>query len=410
MDIVMLALPRWDGPYSSTAFSLARELARNNRVFYIDNPYTWKDVVTKFKTPQIRRRLNDLLDGRNCVTHKTDDGRQLYCVTTPPTIPFNFLPAGNIYDFFSWWNDRIFFRALHRLFKQFAIRDFLFVNVYNPFYGREFPDFFSPRLFVYYSVDNIGQSSYVSKHGPWLEAEMMRKADVALTTSKELWKQACKRTPSAFYLPNAADVGLFLQKKHQFAERPQEFAGIRTPIIIYTGHIDVRIDYDLIRAILRNHPGKTLVMIGPHSIEQSLYDELAAFPNMKFLGRRNLVELPAYLHHSHCAIIPFKCNDLTKSIYPLKVNEYLAAGLPVVSTCFSEDIQGFSEVVEIADTQEDFCRRITVAIGNDTEASRDQRVKVASRNNWEDRAHRFWEIVTKSAAWSIHSNSIAPIS
>jgi teichuronic acid biosynthesis glycosyltransferase TuaH len=151
-------------------------------------------------------------------------------------------------------------------------------------------------------------------------------------------------------------------------------------------------------------------MIGPHSIDQALYDDLAAFPNMRFLGRRNLADLPAYLHHSHCAIIPFKCNDLTKSIYPLKVNEYLAAGLPVVSTAFSEDIQAFSEVVEISESADDFCRRITVAMGNDTEASRHQRVQIASCNTWEDRARRFWDIVTKSAAWSIHSNSIAPMS
>src|SRR5688572_20773037 len=165
MDIVMLALPRWDGPYSSTAFSLARELSRNNRVFYIDNPYTWKDIFTRYKTPQLQRRLKDLLAGRNCITNQTDEGRQLYCVTTPPSLPCNFLPSGDIYDVFSSWNDRIFFRALRRLFRQFAINDFLFVNVYNPFYGRSFPDFFSPRLFGYYSVDNIGRSLYVSKHG-----------------------------------------------------------------------------------------------------------------------------------------------------------------------------------------------------------------------------------------------------
>jgi glycosyltransferase involved in cell wall biosynthesis len=263
-------------------------------------------------------------------------------------------------------------------------------------------------MFIYYSVDNIGQSLYVSKHGPRLEAEMMRKADFALTTSRELWRQARKSNPKAYYLPNAAEVGLFIQKPHQYAERPPEFADIKTPIIIYTGHIDVRLDYDLIRGILHAHPGKTLVMVGPHSIDKGLYDELAAFPNMKFLGRRSLSQLPVYLHHSHCAIIPFKCNELTKSIYPLKVNEYLAAGLPVVATAFSEDIQGFSDVIEIADSQEDFCRKITAAITNDTETSRDERVKVASGNNWEDRARKFWEIVGQFA--SPHSNSIAPMS
>src|SRR6187399_652951 len=101
MDIIMLALPRWDGPYSSTAFSMAKELARSNRVFYIDNPFTFKDVVSGMKLPQIRRRLPSLLRGRNAVKNLSDEGRQLYCVTPPPMFPANFLPAGTSYEILS---------------------------------------------------------------------------------------------------------------------------------------------------------------------------------------------------------------------------------------------------------------------------------------------------------------------
>jgi teichuronic acid biosynthesis glycosyltransferase TuaH len=406
----MLALPRWDGPYSSTAFSMAKELARRNRVFYIDNPFTLKDVLTGGNRPQIRHRMPYLLTGRNAVKDLSDEGRQLFCVTPSPMFPANFLPAGWAYDTASGWNDKIFFRSMRRIIEQFQIRDFIFVNVYNPFYGRRFPSFFRPKMFIYYSVDNIGQSAYVSRHGPRLEAEVMRRADLSLTTSRELWNQARRRSSSAYYLPNAADIGLFLRRPHINIERPEEFKDLDTPIIVYTGHIDVRVDLHLVRQILRHHPNKTLVMIGPHSIDQEAYDELSAFPNMRFLGRRDISQLPAYLYHSHCAIIPFKCNELTRSIYPLKVNEYLAAGLPVVSTSFSEDIQGFANVIEIGESSVDFCYKIATAIRYDSDDSRKQRIEVASSNTWESRAQRFWEIVGKFVSSPGQSNSIAPMS
>jgi hypothetical protein len=81
-----------------------------------------------------------------------------------------------------------------------------------------------------------------------------------------------------------------------------------------------------------------------------------------------------------------------------------------VATSFSEDIQGFSDVIEVADSESDFCRKITAAICNDTENSRQQRITIASGNNWEDRAKKFWEIVRQVAQPSAHSNSMAPMS
>lgn len=404
----MLALPRWDGLYSSTAFSLARELSKKNRVFYIDNPFTIKDVAVGFRAPRVRKRMKALLFGDELCTNLGDATHNLVAVTPPVTLPINFLPEGNMYEWFSRVNDKIFFSAVKKIIDRFLIRDFIFINVFNPFYGRHFPKFFKPRLFIYYSVDNIGHSLYVQKHGPRLENAIIKKANLALTTSKDLLNTAIKKTDRAYYLPNAADVSLFTRKPGGRGPVPEEFKSIKTPIIIFTGHIDVRVDDGLLVSILENHPDKTLVMLGPHSLSREKYDKLAAYPNMLFLGRRDLAELPAYLYHAHCAIIPFKCDELTKSIYPLKVNEYLAAGLPVVSTPFSEDIEGFRDVIHISDSNIDFCYKISEAIDSDKEQTRKAREKVASGNNWENRASRFWEIVNDHVA--AHSNSIAPMS
>jgi hypothetical protein len=124
-----------------------------------------------------------------------------------------------------------------------------------------------------------------------------------------------------------------------------------------------------------------------------LYDELTSFNNVIFTGKKDISELPAYLHFVQSTIIPFKCNTLTKSIYPLKVNEYLAAGKPVVSTPFSEDIMAFRGTIEIAWTNEDFSSAITNSIATDSPDRTHARQCAAEQNTWEARAASFWGVI-----------------
>lgn len=395
LDIIMLALPRWDGPYSSTAFSLAKELSKKNRVFYIDNPFTIKDLFADRKKSQIEKRKNALVYGKESFTKIGEGDQRLVAVTPRVTLPINFLSAGPVYDWLSRINDEILFSTIKKMLEEFDIEEYIFINVFNPFYAVKFPDFFRPRLFIYYSVDNIGHCAYVHRHGPRLEEEAVNRASFILATSRELTNNV-KRKDNVHFLPNAADISLFLSDN--YIAPPEEFRSITTPIIIYVGHIDQRIDFDLIKNILKSHPDKTLVMLGPHSIGEDLYNELTQFKNMKFLGRRDLAQLPHYLYYSHCCIIPFKCNEQTKSIYPLKINEYLATGRPVVSTPFSEDISTFSKLIYIGDSQEDFSQKISFAIEQDTVEQRAIRTKAVLENNWENRANEFRSIAGKYLA------------
>jgi hypothetical protein len=95
-----------------------------------------------------------------------------------------------------------------------------------------------------------------------------------------------------------------------------------------------------------------------------------------------------------CALIPFLCNTLTASIYPLKINEYLAAGKPVVSTGFSDDIRSFADCIYLAENPGDFVRLVGEALAeNDPEKTR-RRIEVAESNTWEARIRQLQDIVT----------------
>ena len=104
-DLVFLALPRWDGPYSSTAYSLAKALSKHTRVFYVDNPFTVKDFLVHRRSAQMTLRRNALLKGKDLFFTPDKNHPNLITVTPRLTLPINWLPSGWIYDSFSRFND-----------------------------------------------------------------------------------------------------------------------------------------------------------------------------------------------------------------------------------------------------------------------------------------------------------------
>ncbi len=392
-DIIMLALPRWDGAYSSTAFSLAKEFSKHNRVFYIDNPFTVKDFIVGLRSEQIISRKKALLFGNSVYTTIENHSENLIAVTTKLTFPINFLPNGFLYRKISFLNDKIVFNTIRNLLRDYSIKDFIFINSFNPFYLQNFPSFFKPALYVYHTVDDISHSKYINKHGPRLENAAIRMADMTFTTSRELKRLKSSLSENIYYLPNAADAELFRTSITEKFSVPKELVAIDKPIVIYTGHIDLRLDYELLKYILQAHPDKFFLMVGPISLSKELFDEIASFNNVCFTGKKDIASLPGYLHYAHCAIIPFKCNVLTRSIYPLKVNEYLAAGKPVISTAFSEDIIDFKGVIEVATGYDDFSNAITLAVDSDSAEKINARLLVAKGNTWDARVKSFWGIV-----------------
>ncbi|MEZ4829311.1 MAG: glycosyltransferase [Bacteroidia bacterium] len=395
LPIIMPALARWDGPYSSTAFSLAKTLAQTRRVFYFDNPFTWKDVIAGWRTEQINRRKNALLFNNNICTNLADTPPFLSVVTPPPVWPANWLSPGATYNRLSRLNNQKFIRTLRQILRQNDIKNYLLLNVFNPFVGFDIPPDIRPALSVYYSVDAIAESVYIKKHGPTLEKRMLREADVCLATSSALQKYCETHTDKPVYLlPNGADVGLFRTAMEATLPRPAELAVETRKVIVYTGAIGLRNDFELMKKIAEVHSDKLLLLVGPVT---ATYEEvgLGQMDNVRFTGSKPLEALPAYLQHADCAIIPFRCNALTRSIYPLKLHEYLAAGKAVVSTPFSPDIEAFGEYIRLAGDHDNFVAAVGEAVEDNSPENKQKRMAVATENDWSARVKQLEEIITR---------------
>lgn len=395
-DIICFSLSRWDSEISSPALSLAKEFARNNRVFYIDHPFSWKDYYQLKHTPQIQQRKQALLHGKNPYSNPPSLPSNITVVTTQLTWPINFLPPGFLYNRMAKWNDAIVLRTIRQLIKDFQLKDFLYLNFFDPYFVQQLPDDIKSKTAasVYQSMDDISQVAYSHRHGTRLEEQIVRNFDYTLCTSKELTRLKSPFSGNVFFHPNAADIDIFKTAVTQTLAKPEALQGIDRKIIGYTGSIEYRSDFELLKKIATYHSDKILFLVGPIQGNEVKEFGLDQLPNVIFAGPRKITELPAFLQYFDCVIIPFRKNTLTKSIYPLKINEYLAAGKPVIATHFSEDIYTFREVAYIAENHEGFCELIDTAINSNNAALQQQRIAVAEQNTWTARVERFWEIVS----------------
>jgi len=391
-DLICLSLSRWDAPVSSPAISLCRELARTNRIFYIEHPFSWKDYIKENRQPRIRSRRKAFTHQREAYSHPPAYPDNFVTVTPPLVYPVNFLPPGKIYDGLSKQNDRILLNTVRKLIIDYGIREFLFINFYDPFFLRSLPGDLAPLQYIYQCMDDIAEESYTARHGIELEKEIFSKADKVLCTSTELARYASQYASNVFLHPNAADTRLFQRATGKQFTRPPDLPEGR-PIIGFIGNIEYRMDFDLLRMVAKYHADKLIYMIGPVTGDYAEDAGIRFIPNIVIAGPRKMEELPAYLQYFDCCIIPYKKNKLTRSIYPLKINEYLSAGKPVVSTNFSVDIDSFSDNAYIAGSNEDFIQMINQAIKEDSEQLRASRVKASMENSWEKRAEQFWEII-----------------
>ena len=389
-DIILIGLSRLDNILNSSAFNIASEWAKTNRVFYINRPYSLKDYFLVGEAGAEWRNKKGIF-GKNTFESVLINNEEIIAVTPALSLPINFLQDGALYDFLHAYNERVVADAVSELIKKYHIKNYVFFNNFIPAYFDVIPDHITqPLLKVYRSSDDISQEPYIAKHGVRKEQIAVKEADLVLVSSFGLQQKLSDLRDPVYRIPNAADFELF----NDFSEltKPEDLIAFEGKKLIFlSGNISkLRIDYQLLSDIAVRFADCQLLIAGPVKDTELSDFQLNKFENITWLGAMSLANLARYLAYSDCAIIPFLKNTLTAGIYPLKINEYLAAGKPVVSTNFSEDIAGFSDCIYLANSNEEFIAQIERALNESGDIDLiQQRVTVAKSNNW---AHRMAEI------------------
>jgi glycosyltransferase involved in cell wall biosynthesis len=397
-DVILIGLSRWDNILNSSVLNIASEWAKTNRVFYIDRPFSVKDFFIN-RDNEALQRSSALLFGKNKYRKVSLHQHGIIAVTPSLSLPINILPEGKYYDFFHAYNRKIIAQSIASIIQDYGVKNYIFFNSFIPEYFDVIPNNLrQPLLKVYRSSDDISQEPYIAKHGVKKEQMAVKEADLVLVSSYGLQKKLALIKEPIYRVPNAARYELFFNL--DLNKKPAIIEDLQGKIIFLSGNIsNLRIDYNLLSLVSKAFPEHNILIAGPYNQAEIEASGLVNCPNIKWLGPMKLEEIAQILAFIDCAIIPFLCNLLTSGIYPLKINEYLAAGKPVVSTCFSEDILTFSSCIYLAKNSQEFLEQIQLALDEPIASElKEKRQNLAKENNWEQRMAEIKHLVNLQIA------------
>jgi len=260
-----------------------------------------------------------------------------------------------------------------------------------------FSDHLRARCTVYDCMDELANFRFAPPELIPLERELFAAADLVFTGGHSLFEAKREQHPSVHAFPSSVDAGHFAAARDG-AEAPEQ-SGLPYPRLGFYGVIDERMDLDLLAAMADARPDWTIVMIGP--VVKIDPADLPQRPNIVYFGPKLYDELPAYAAGWDVALMPFAINEATRFISPTKTPEYLAAGLPVVSTPITDVIRHYGDAagVLIADTPERFvaaCEQALVLRGADT-GWREEADALLSEQSWDQVAARMLTLVRQVA-------------
>lgn len=247
-------------------------------------------------------------------------------------------------------------------------------------------DLLDPELVVYHCVDDIAaQEGIDAASFAAAEQRYARRADLVIASSPLLAERMRLLSDNVLYAPNVADTAGFAAAL-QPGPVDGALAALPEPRIVFVGAVVAKkLDFGLIVALARAHREWAFALVGPVGLGDPETDTAAleAEPNVHLLGARAHAELPAVLRGAAAGLIPYRSSRLTASIFPMKVYEYLAAGLPVVAT----GLPALADVrdVELVDGTAAAVAALERALADDSPERRHARSDAARGYSWERR-------------------------
>ncbi len=248
--------------------------------------------------------------------------------------------------------------SYHEIIKKildYAITNFEIKNYiawyYTPMAYR-FTRHLNPSLTIFDCMDELSNFAFAPKELKDLEAELFSKSDVVFTGGNSLYEAKKDKHHNIYPFPSSIDKNHFMQAR----KLRNQTSKAENPTIGFFGVVDERMDLKLLEETARLRPNWNFAVIGPVvKIDEATLPRL---DNIQYVGMKSYQELPKFIATWNIAMMPFALNDSTKFISPTKTPEYLAAGLPVISTAIRDvvDPYGVNGLAYIVESPEEFIK------------------------------------------------------
>ena len=395
-EIVCVGFADWDTELWTNQQHLMSRLARENRVLFVESLGLRQPQLAGRDLARIARRLR-----RGLAPPRASDG--LY-VLSPLVLPLHNHAAVRAL------NRRLLRAQVGRATRALGMRRPI-LWAYVP-QAEALIEELDPELVVYHCVDDIAAQAGVDMESfRAAERRFAARADLVLASAPALAARMRELSGNVLYAPNVADTELFARALVDLSPSNQDpsaslkqspvddppdrgpivqpdpvVAALPRPRIVFTGAIVAKkLDVPMLASLARARPEWSFALVGPVGAGDPGTDvsALSEEPNIHLLGTRTYEQLPAVLRGADAGLIPYARNALTESIFPMKVYEYLAAGLPVVATPLPA-LAGIAEVATAPDA-EGIARLLEEAIAGDNPERRAERSRAAAAHSWERR-------------------------
>jgi len=325
----------WDSDPLSKKHIMLR-LAKSNRVLWINSIGNRRPTASARDLKRIIKKLKDFTRGQRQV------GDRIF-VYSPIAVPL--LSS----SFARWLNRKALRWSVMRVARRLGFRNPV-TWTFEPA-SAEVAGSLGENALVYHCVDEFSEFTGTDKDAILeLERRLMQKSDCVIVSSDRLYSSKRPHNPKTFIVTHGVDVLHFRKACHPQTEIPADVGRLKKPIIGFFGLIADWVDLELIRFLALYRPDWSFVLIGKSSTDTA---PVSGLSNIHLLGPRPYQDLPAYAKSFDAAILPFAINDLTLAANPLKLREYLAAGLPVVSTAIPE-AEKLGKLLRVARNQATF--------------------------------------------------------
>lgn len=380
-NIVCLATHAWDAHWTPVQQVMAR-LAPQNKVIYIEPfhpPLAWLKKSNKQLKGELEQKVPYLREAQpNLFVYRP----QSY-----------YLPGNMRSKFAAGVNAPRYKAEVKRLLERLGVeRPWLWA-----FFAQSLSvldlDF---EHFIYDCADDI--PPYFSdpaehRFATQIDEGLCRRAELVFVGSEPLLGKKAPFNPRTFVVNHAADIAHFTKAAAEETKVPDDLERIPKPRIGFVGMMDaVRFDVDLINRLAVENPNYQIVIVGGFVGDAQVM--LPVRDNIHLLGMKPVAELPGYLKGMDVCLMPYRLNEATRHIYPLKLHEYMATGKPVVATSIPA-VQGFRELMYVAANPDHFVELAARALAEDDSSLPLKRIECAQQHTWEIHVRKKAELINR---------------